>query len=237
MKLGIAETMSMRSPVSRSRSVRTSVDVSALHRKPSPVTATGSAAAGTSWPRRAAINTSWWFSRAVGAASANSPPARSVSRSGRLHVDPSKLARPLTRQYAGSVARTTNSSVSERLTRRDRMSTSGLGTSVTPPVSLCVSISASSPAPGRRGPTNQVASTTVPAAKATAGRAMDRGWRAWPSTVRGGWAKRRRSSAAARKPAATSVSVKATRWRSAPRAATNTNSTAPGTSASPRARA
>ena len=74
------------------------------------------------------MNTSWWFSRAVGAASANSPPARSVSRSGRLHVDPSKLARPLTRQYAGSVARTTNSSVSERLTRRDRMSTSGLPT-------------------------------------------------------------------------------------------------------------
>ena len=39
---------------------------------------------------------------------------------------PSNSGSPLTRQYDGASAVTTNSSVAARLTRRDRMSTSGL---------------------------------------------------------------------------------------------------------------
>ena len=74
-------------------------------------------------------------------------------------------------------------------------------------------------------------------ASATADSVTLSGCRGLPNEVRGSWAKRARSSAAVRHPAAMRASVSPMRWRSAPSAATNTNSTAPGTSASPRARA
>ena len=135
------------------------------------------------------------------------------------------------------MATTVNRRVSARFTRRLRMSTSGLRTSVTPPVSLCVSNSGSELAPGRRGPMIHVPSTTAAPPRMAAGSITASGWRGRPSAVRGGWAKRIRSVAAARKPVATRAIVSATRCWSAPSAATNTNSTAPGTSASPRARA
>ena len=65
------------------------------------------------------------------------------------------------------------------------------------------------------------------AARSTAGCGRGRARCAGPGRS-GPAAGRRRGT-----PAATRASVSATRWRSAPRAATNTNSTAPGTSASP----
>ena len=91
------------------------------------------------------------------------------------------------------------------------MSTSGLITSVTPPLSLCVSTSASALAPGKRGPMTHAPRTTTAPAAAAAGRVIDSGLRARPRTVRGVWANRIRSRAAARNPAATSASVRATR--------------------------
>ena len=89
------------------------------------------------------------------------------------------------------------------------MSTSGLSTSVTPPVSLCVSISASAPAPGRRGPTNQAASTTVVRGDGDGGqgdRQRVAGLAEHASAAAGRSA--RAAAAAARKPAATSASVR-----------------------------
>ena len=115
------------------------------------------------------------------------------------------------------------------------MSTSGLGTSVTPPPPrLLVSTHGSSSAPGRRGPIAQAPSTTITAATPTAGNVATSGLRVGPSVVRGVRAKRARSIATATRPVATSSRDSRTRPRSVPRAATNTNRTAPGTSASPR---
>ena len=88
------------------------------------------------------------------------------------------------------------------------MSTSGLSTSVTPPASLRVSTSGSASAPGRRGPMIHAPSTTAaPASDGRRQRRSSSGWRGRPSDVRGGWAKRVRSRAAARKPAAMRASV------------------------------
>ena len=124
---------------------------------------------------------------------------------------PSNWGSPLTRQYAGVVGVTVNRTVLARFTRRVRMSTSGLSTSVTPPASLWVSNSGSASAPGSRGPMIHVPSTTAAAPRMAAGSIIASGWRGRPSDVRGGWAKRIRSIAAARKPAAMRASVNTTR--------------------------
>ena len=177
----------------------------------------------------------WSLGTLPGLASVSSPPVLSSERWGRPHVLPSKLGRALTRQYDGAVACMTNSSVVLCSTRRERMSTSGLGTSVTPPPPrLLVSTHGSSSAPGRRGPIAQAPSTTITAATPTAGNVATSGLRVGPSVVRGVRAKRARSIATATRPVATSSRDSRTRPRSVPRAATNTNRTAPGTSASPR---
>src|SRR3954447_24882968 len=119
VKLGVADTIVYVSPPVRSRSVRTNVDVSAFQRSPVVGLArSGSAAAGTSGPRRPVTRITWRFSVDPGAGSVSVPSASSSERSGRPHVVPSNWGGPLPRQYEGAVAETVNSSVFARLTRR-----------------------------------------------------------------------------------------------------------------------
>ena len=144
---------------------------------------------------------------------------------------PSNCGRPLdapVRRRASAV--TTNSSVSARLTSRERMSTSGLRTSVTPPPSLCVSTSGSADAPGQAGSERSTRRGRRRRRRATAAGSVTRQRvaRRARATCAAAGRSASRSRAAARKPAATRASVSPMRWRSAPSAATNTNSTAPG---------
>ena len=98
MKLGSADTMLIWSPVWRSLPKRSSVEVSAFQRSPSPLARTGSGAPGTRLPRSAPIVMSWRFSVDPGAGSDSSPSTSSSERSGRPHVLPSNSGSPLTRQ-------------------------------------------------------------------------------------------------------------------------------------------
>ena len=155
--------------------------------------------------------------------------------SGRSHVLPSKRGRADARQYDGASACTVNSSVFAWLTRRWRMSTSGLMISVTPPRSLWVSNHGSAAAPGRCGAIAQAPASTMAVAPTSGTISRASGWRSLPSTVRAGRVTRRRSTARATKPVPITSKLHATRFSSTPSAAMNTKSTAPGTRASPRA--
>ena len=155
--------------------------------------------------------------------------------SGRPQVVPSNSASADVRQYDSADARTWKSSLSERFVSRERMSTSGLTTSVTPPPRPRVSYNGAASAPGRRGPTNPASAATMTATATTAGQRrrndVDEPVRAAVG------ASYERRTAIVTTPTATSVTVNATRRRSSPSAPTNTNSTPPGTSVSARANA
>ena len=86
---------------------------------------------------------------------------------------PSNSGRVVTRQYASASAFTRNSSTLPWLTRRERMSTSGLSTSVMPPPRPRVSYSGSASAPGSRGPTHPASRAITAAAATDAGSAHD----------------------------------------------------------------
>ena len=104
MKFGIAETTSKRSPSSKSRSTRTSVDVSAFQRSPSPDAATGSAALGKSSPDRALMTISWAFCVDPGAASDSAPDdvlERPVRQAPRASVELGQPADPPVRRGVG----------------------------------------------------------------------------------------------------------------------------------------
>ena len=90
---------------------------------------------------------------------------------------PSKRGSAEARQYDGASACTVNSSVSAWLTRRWRMSTSGLMISVTPPRSLWVSNHGSASAPGRCGAIAQAPASTSAVAPMSGTTSRANGWR------------------------------------------------------------
>ena len=237
VKRGIADRIRNVSPSSRSSFVLISDAESAKYAMPIPSepAETGSGATGRSGPSSASMTSTWSFSTAAADCAGNVSPSPSTSFSATSHRLPSKRGSAEIRQYDGAVAVIVNICVSAWLTIRDRMSTSGLTISVTPPRPLWVSNSGSAFAPGRCGATAQAPATTSAAAPSTPGATPINGWRARPSTVRGRRSRRNRRSARARKPAPTTARLHSALFSSTPNAAMNTNSTAPGTSASPRA--
>ncbi len=165
--------MEMTSPGSRSSSTITSVDVAGTHRRSlrpaGPVAWNGSGAAGTSVPPRARMVTSW---RSCSAPARGAPRVSSADCrgwSGSPHVRPSNSGNADDRQYDSKSARTSNSTLSVRFVSRERMSTSGLSTSVTPPPRPRVSYSGAASAPGSRGPMKPAVAATMSAMAITAG--------------------------------------------------------------------